>query len=105
MARLEELLAARVCRAEVALHACLLALDELVVDPVVGRVAVAIVVELLPLPTLVGARAGAAFAVAAAAVATAVATTVTAAIAAAIAATITAAVTTTTVAGAVAAAR
>ena len=53
-AHLEELLANGVRRAEVAPHACLLALDQLVVDPVVRRVAVAIVVELLPLPTVVG---------------------------------------------------
>ena len=107
MARLEELLAARVCRAEVPLHACLLALDELVVDPVVGRVAVAIVVEVLPLAALVGARPGAAgprFAT----VATAVTATIATTIAAAITTTVTAAVATavaTTVAGAVAAAR
>ena len=101
MARLEELLAACVCRAEVALHARLLALDELVVDPVVGRVAVAIVVELFPLAALVGARAGAAGTVATTTVAT---TTVAAAVAAAVAATVAAAVAA-TVAGAVTAAR
>jgi hypothetical protein len=105
MARLEELLAACVCRAEVALHARLLALDELVVDPVVGRVAVAIVVELFPLAALVGARAGAAGTVATTTVAT---TTVAAAVAAAVAATVAAAVAATvaaTIAGAVTAAR
>jgi hypothetical protein len=110
MARLEELLAACVCRAEVALHARLLALDELVVDPVVGRVAVAIVVELFPLAALVGARAGAAGTVATTTVATTTVatTTVAAAVAAAVAATVAAAVAATvaaTIAGAVTAAR
>ena len=107
MARLEELLAACVCRAEVARHARLLALDELVVDPVVGRVAVTIVVEVFPLAPLVGARAGAAgprFATVAAAVTPAVAAAITTTVATAVTAAVPTTVAT-AVAGAVAAAR